>query len=263
VTLQTFPQKRCVEPDSTVARDCTVHTNTSGTSGRSGKVDSRRPGNTNREKAIASRLLALEELDTPLMVRAWDDAVLNEIGFDARSPYVERFWLGLLGPSATWLVRALAYGLEGSPIGFALPPRDFARVLGLGDRTGKSSPLVRAVTRLCHFEHTYFVGDTLHVRTSIPWLDRRQVVRLPTFLQAEHQLWDRADEEENPQRAIRRRAASTAKGLARIGSSEQQLTRALNQQGIHPALAQALAQWAWEQQQLLEYSGLSCGTQRA
>jgi hypothetical protein len=206
-----------------------------------------------RERAIANRLMALEELNSPLAIRPWDDAVFNELGFDPRSAYVERFWLGLLGPSATWLLRALAYGLEDCAAGFALPPRDFARVLGLGERTGKSSPLVRAVTRLCHFEHTYLTGNTLVVRTAIPWLDRRQVIRLPQFLQDEHRLWDQADDEENAPRAIRRRAASTAKGLARLGSSEHEITTALNRHGTHPAVSNALAQWAWEQQQMLHY----------
>src|SRR5688572_3024262 len=41
-------------------------------------------------------------------------------GHDPRSPYVERFWLGVLGPSTTWLLRCLAYGFDGQPDGFDL-----------------------------------------------------------------------------------------------------------------------------------------------
>ena len=29
----------------------------------------------------------------------WDDPVLDAIGHDPRSPYVERYWLSLLGPA--------------------------------------------------------------------------------------------------------------------------------------------------------------------
>ncbi len=204
-----------------------------------------------RDVAAANILLTLTELDANLPIKAWHDEISSELGFDPRSPYVERFWLGLLGPSATWLLRALAYGLEASPEGFALPPQDFARVLGLGDRTGKQSPLVRAVGRLCHFQLAYFEGAQLYVRTSLPWLDRRQVIRLPQFLQEEHQLWDAADEAENPGRAMRRRAALTAVGLARIGSSEDEIRRTLHQQRHHPAIASAVASWACAQQQIV------------
>ena len=33
-----------------------------------------------------------------LLVRPWFDPTVDEIGHDPRSPYVERFWLGTLGP---------------------------------------------------------------------------------------------------------------------------------------------------------------------
>lgn len=32
-------------------------------------------------------------------VRPWADEVLDRVGFDPRSAYVERFWLGVIGPS--------------------------------------------------------------------------------------------------------------------------------------------------------------------
>lgn len=35
-----------------------------------------------------------------LTVTPWDDALLDRFGHDPRSPYVERYWLGVLGPSA-------------------------------------------------------------------------------------------------------------------------------------------------------------------
>ena len=53
-------------------------------------------------------------------VTPWSDEVIDTLGHDPRSPYVERFWLGILGPSATWLARAIAYGFESEPDGFAL-----------------------------------------------------------------------------------------------------------------------------------------------
>src|SRR5215212_8088923 len=74
-----------------------------------------------------------------LQVRPWPDAVIDAVGHDPRSTYVERFWLGVLGPSTTWLLRRLAAGLEASPAGFELPLVDTARALGLGG-DGRHSP---------------------------------------------------------------------------------------------------------------------------
>lgn len=59
-------------------------------------------------------------------VLPWPDVVIDQMGVDPRSPYVERYWLGLLGPSATWLVRRLADGLDAAPEGFELDLLDTA-----------------------------------------------------------------------------------------------------------------------------------------
>jgi hypothetical protein len=33
-----------------------------------------------------------------LRVLPWPDPVIDQVGYDPRSRYVERFWLGILGP---------------------------------------------------------------------------------------------------------------------------------------------------------------------
>ena len=63
---------------------------------------------------------------------AWDDPVVESSGFDALSPYVELFWLPVLGPSATLLLRRLATGLRAKPEGFDLQLDEAAQALGLG-----------------------------------------------------------------------------------------------------------------------------------
>ena len=85
-----------------------------------------------------------------LTIRAWPDPVIDQVGHDPRSAYVERFWLGVLGPSTTWLLRRMAAGLEAEPAGFELPLSETARALGLGG-DGRHSPFVRALTRCCQF----------------------------------------------------------------------------------------------------------------
>jgi hypothetical protein len=61
-------------------------------------------------------------MDVPetLVVLPWADPVIDPIGHDPRSRYVELFWLGVLGPTATLLLRRLADGLESYPDGFEL-----------------------------------------------------------------------------------------------------------------------------------------------
>ena len=66
----------------------------------------------------------------PLLVVPWRDPVVEALGFDPRTAYVERFWLPLLGPTATWLMRRLAAEFDHRPEGFSLDAADCARSIG-------------------------------------------------------------------------------------------------------------------------------------
>src|ERR1044072_7549640 len=72
--------------------------------------------------------VSLLPADTPsvtiLPVRPWPDSVIDALGHDPRSAYVERFWLGILGPSTTWLLRYLAAAPHPAPARLALHPGD-------------------------------------------------------------------------------------------------------------------------------------------
>src|ERR1700737_3809511 len=94
-----------------------------------------------------------------LTIRPWPDDVIDALGFDPRSAYVEAYWLGILGPSTTWLFRRLVAGLDRSPEGFELPLAETARQLGLGDRGGRHSPFLRAITRTVQFDLARPAGD--------------------------------------------------------------------------------------------------------
>jgi hypothetical protein len=61
-------------------------------------------------------------------VRPWPDEVLDHLGFDPRSSYVEDFWLGVLGPPST--------SIE--------PIKAFA---GCSGTTGAHPPLLRGAFR--------------------------------------------------------------------------------------------------------------------
>lgn len=124
-----------------------------------------------------------------LLVRPWDDPLVEQLGHDPRSLYVERFWVCILGPTATLLLRRLAAGLEVSPPGFEIDPVALAFELGLGIRGGKNSPFWRAIDRTSRFNATRRNGEVLMVRRKIAPLNLHQAAKLPPHLQAAHQAW--------------------------------------------------------------------------
>jgi hypothetical protein len=190
---------------------------------------------------------ALPPLSTEsLHVRPWPDPVIDALGHDPRSSYVERFWLGVLGPSTTWLMRRLAAGLEAEPAGFDLPLADTARSLGLSGE-GRSSPFVRALGRCCQFELAVpHEPGVLAVRRRLPPLNRRQLSRLPEPLQAEHRRWQEAESGAPAAEALTRRARRLALSLLELGEDLEAAERQLLRWRFHPALAREAARWAWE-----------------
>ncbi|MEM9133695.1 MAG: hypothetical protein AAF962_15275 [Actinomycetota bacterium] len=124
-----------------------------------------------------------------IRVSALHDPVLDAMGHDPRSPYVERYWLSILGPSATLLLRRLAHGLEVEPDGFEFDPAEWALELGLGTRGGKHSPFWRTIDRTSRFGMTRRNAEVLAVRRRLPPLTARQVERLPPRLRAAHERW--------------------------------------------------------------------------
>ena len=130
-----------------------------------------------------------EGLPDQLIVLLWADSVTMSTGHEARSAYVERFWLGLLGPSSTWLWRRLVRGLDECPSGYRVQLADTARALGLGAGTGRNSMIVRSLERTIQFGAARYDGKALEVRTHLPTLTHRQVRRLPPAVQAAHAQW--------------------------------------------------------------------------
>ena len=122
----------------------------------------------------------------PVPVVAFDDTVVEALGYDSRSLYAEAYWLPILGPSAMWALRRINTHLDDHPDGFPLPLAPLSRELGLGDGTGRHSPVVRTLARLALFEMVLLLGGQLAVRRSVPPLARRHLSRLPGHLLAAH-----------------------------------------------------------------------------
>lgn len=194
-------------------------------------------------------------------IRPWPDPVIDSLGHDPRSHYVETYWLGILGPSTTWLLRRLVFGLEANPSGFELPLGDTARCLGLGDKGGRNSPFVRALTRLVQFDLAQPQGDqVLAVRRKVPPLNRRQVLRLPAVLQTQHAALQEADLRTPAVEGLRRRGRQLALSLLELGEDLEAAERQLLRWRYHPALARESAAWAWDRHRRALQAGGFTGT---
>lgn len=192
---------------------------------------------------LGRRVSAAEGADR-LHIVPWLDPVADPHGVHPCSRYVELYWLGIIGPSTTWLLRRLSYGLEIHPGGLDIDLVDMARSLGLGDRMGKNSPFRRALQRLCTFELARPHGPGgLAVRTRIPPLPLRHLSRLPASLQASHRRWAAEQRLPEPEQ-MRRRAHRLAASLASVGHSQTEIERQLGRWQFHPAVAYQAADQA-------------------
>lgn len=192
--------------------------------------------------------MTLVAFDSDLVsVRPWDDESLQRTGIDPRSPYVERFWLAILGPSTTWLLRRLAAGFDAAPDGFEMSLGETARALGLGDPGGRNSAFFRTVNRMVQFELARVPEPSrLEVVRRLPPLSRRQASRLSPALQEAHERWLADQLSVPPAEAARRRSRQLALSLLELGEDGEAVERQLLRWRYHPALARESMSWALE-----------------
>lgn len=182
-----------------------------------------------------------------LLIRPWPDPIIDTLGHDPRSLYVETFWLPTLGPTALLLLRHLAGRFDERPEGVELTVATTSQALGLGHRDGNSSPILRTLTRLGQFDLACDDGrGTVAVRRNLPPVNRRHIGRLPSDLQIAHAEWAEAELDEAPLGQARRRARRVAFTLLEQGDDPDHIERVLHSTGFHPSLCHESAQWAYE-----------------
>ncbi len=125
-------------------------------------------------------------------VRPWVDPVVDERGVDPRSTYVEKFWLGVIGPTATWIMRRFAEEFDHHPNGFRIDLAATATAMGVSYAKGPSSPFGRAIRRCTMFGLVLPRSDGFDVRRRFPHVAHRHLQRLPTELRDAHESWVRA-----------------------------------------------------------------------
>ncbi|MHB1445686.1 MAG: hypothetical protein ACYCTI_05460 [Acidimicrobiales bacterium] len=165
----------------------------------------------NEPTPVAVRVASRPAGVDALRIRAWVDPLVEALGYDPRSDYVEQFWLAALGPSTVLLLRFIARALEDQPEGFECTTRELGWALGLG-RTGRSKTLVRSLRRAVEFGMIRLdPSGTVLVRRRLPPLSQRQIGQLPARLQAAHRAWlERQSRPPVPPNRPRRPAQPTA-----------------------------------------------------
>lgn len=179
------------------------------------------------------------ELPEVVLVVAWHDPTVDAIGHDPRSMYAERYWLGVIGPSALWFLRSMSSALDAAPDGFELDVHAAARRLGLSDAKGMASPFGKAIKR-CEMFGTMTLGDEAwSIRRRLPTVSARHLARLPLEARRDHTRWmatHAAGTSDDYRRAI-----ELATVLASISDDRGLLEHQLTAVGVSPNVAEAAA----------------------
>lgn len=180
-----------------------------------------------------------------LPVRPLSDPIIDHVGYDPRSSYVERFWLGILGPSATWFLRYLADHLDVSPEGFDLDVAACAATIGLGNPWGSNGAFARTIRRCSKFDLVRMRrGPVLEVRRRLPPLTQRQIGRLPDVLRDDHARWVDDAPTNAEIAALRERARRLALSLLELGEDAAATEQQLLTWRFPPTLSAEATRWA-------------------
>jgi hypothetical protein len=175
--------------------------------------------------------LVLEE--PTLIVVPWHDDVVDNVGYDARSSYAELFWLNVLGPTASWLLRRMVTGLDEYPGGYELDLDQTASSIGLVFAPNVSNPFARSMNRCVMFGAARGVDGGLAVRRKLPPVSARQLARMPPYLRNAHDAW--RVRTTTPDEL--RRATLLAEAMRAAGDPPEAIERQLLGLGISPATA--------------------------
>ena len=173
---------------------------------------------------------------TKLVVVPWSDPVVEAVGYEARSGYVELFWLNVLGPSATWILRRLAAGFDTFPGGYELDLPSTASALGLSFSDKPNNPFTRALRRCVWFGIAQPLQGGLAVRQMLPPVSRHQLARMPIELQKAHEAWIKEGEEKNST-AQQQRATALAQVMLSHGDDALLIESQLIAARVAPGIA--------------------------
>ena len=180
---------------------------------------------------LAPLAFAVEE--QTVMVLPWHDPIVDAVGFEARSQYVELFWLNVLGPTATWALRRLVTGLDRYPLGYEMDLGETASMLGLAYGVGTSNSFSKALQRCVLFGVSQRVPGGLAVRRKVPPVAGRHLARMPDTLRAMHVPWQTREYSLSDLQ----RGRTLAEVMVNAGDDPEVVERQLLAVGVSPAAA--------------------------
>ena len=184
---------------------------------------------------MANAPMEIPVIDQLLMVVPWLDPVVDSIGYDVRSQYVELFWLNVLGPTATWILRRLVLGFDRYPLGYELDVEETASALGLSYTLGTANAFMRSLNRCVLFGVSQPTDGGLAVRRRVPQVATRHLMRMPPHLRTAHAQW------KLPTTRISlvdlERARVLAEAMVETGDDPDAVERQLLALGVPPAAA--------------------------
>ena len=169
-----------------------------------------------------------------IVIVPWYDDVVDPIGYDPRSFYVETFWLNVLGPTATWLMRRMVTGLDEYPGGYELDLEQTASALGLTFTLGASNPFARSLNRCVLFGAAQPIAGGLAVRRRLPPVANRHLSRMPPYLQTAHEAWSGRSTSSADEVS---RARALARTMVQMGDPVDAIERQLLGLGVPPRAA--------------------------
>lgn len=124
--------------------------------------------------------------DTLVAADCWHVRLVLTQGEPVGGPYVRRWWLPILGPTATGLLALLAEGLTAECRSREWCQPDLACRLGVAYRGGRTSSLIRSVERLRQFRIVEADDAVIRVPSHMPVLGPRDERQLTPYVLAQY-----------------------------------------------------------------------------
>lgn len=165
--------------------------------------------------------------------------------FFAYDPYIEKFWLPNIGPTASVLLNQLSIQALICRQRFFSNTTQLSLKVGTGNRQGHNSPVNKQLKRLCQFGLiTELKQNEFMVPRTISSINNLVLYRLTRDMQEQHAIWmDRLSISHVSTQ--KRRMKALVSHLEIMGVSDLEIQNALYVSGLHPSIiGEAIASFA-------------------
>lgn len=156
--------------------------------------------------------------------------------FYAHDPYIEQFWLKILGPTATLLVNHLVLKSMTSNKAYKPNLNDLSMVLGTGSRSGVGCPASKQLKRLVSHQMIFQIQDNEYlVPKCVGVLSSHMLSKLDSTTQNQHETW-MARLNISPLSTQRKRMRTLLSLLDHMGATKAEIETAIASCGLHPSI---------------------------